>query len=137
MTKMPYASPYEAVAQQADTRRVLYTDGEARAILVGANLIETATDRSLTEKRLRQLTSVDWKTLPLQWSVTTRRGHGRREIAIFSDPNCPFCRQFQKDLAPVDNLTVHIFMYPVVKRSRCTRPNRSGARRTAPTHGTI
>ena len=113
--KLPYAALYEVAVKQGDNTRVFYADGEARVILVGANLIETATDRSLTEERLRQLTSIDWSTLPFQWALTTRRGNGRREIAIFSDPNCPFCRKFEKELAEIDDITVHIFMYPVIK----------------------
>lgn len=113
--KLRYAGLYEVVVHQGEAPRIFYTDSEARAILVGANLIDTASDRSLTEERLRQLTLIDWKSLPFQWAVTTRRGDGRREIAISSDPNCPFCRQFEKDLATIDNLTVHVFMYPVIK----------------------
>ena len=44
-----------------------------------------------------------------------KRGSGRREIAIFSDPNCPYCQHFESDLAKVDDITVHIFMYPVIR----------------------
>ena len=44
-----------------------------------------------------------------------KRGSGRREIAIFSDPNCPYCQHFERDLAKVDDITVYIFMYPVIR----------------------
>lgn len=113
--KLPYAGLYEVALQQGEQVRIFYTDGEARALLVGANLIETATERSLTEERLRELTRIDWGELPFKWAITSRRGDGHREIAIFSDPNCPFCRKFERDLARVDDITVHIFMFPVVK----------------------
>ena len=113
--RLPYGGLYEVAVRQGDQPRVFYTDAEARIVVIGANVIETATDRSLTEERLRQLTSIDWNTLPFKWALTTRRGDGRREIAIFSDPNCPFCRKFEKDVASVENITVHIFMYPVIK----------------------
>ena len=36
-------------------------------------------------------------------------------IAIFSDPNCPYCRTLERALAQVDDITIHIFMYPVIK----------------------
>jgi thiol:disulfide interchange protein DsbC len=113
--KLPYAGLYEIAVRQRDTPRILYSDAEARVILVGANLIETASERSLTEERLRELSRIEWNALPFKWAITTRRGDGRREIAIFSDPNCPYCRTFERDLATVDNITVHIFMYPVIK----------------------
>ena len=56
-----------------------------------------------------------WSDLPFQWALTVKRGAGRREIAIFSDPNCPFCRRFERELAELDDLTVHVFMYPVIR----------------------
>jgi thiol:disulfide interchange protein DsbC len=113
--KLPYAGLYEVAVRRNGNSDVYYTDAMANVILVGGNLIETRTDRSLTEEKLRQLSAIEWKDLPFRWAVTMRRGNGRREIAIFSDPNCPYCRKFEKDLATIDNITVHIFMYAVVK----------------------
>lgn len=113
--RLPYAGLYEVAVQRTDGTRVYYTDESAQVILAGANVIESRTGRSLTEERLRQLTAIDWSKLPFQWAVTTRRGDGRRKIAIFSDPNCPYCRTFERDLARLDDITVHIFMYPVIK----------------------
>ncbi|HUF21180.1 MAG TPA: disulfide isomerase DsbC N-terminal domain-containing protein, partial [Burkholderiales bacterium] len=92
--KLPYAGLYEVAVQRADGPRIYYTDASAQIILAGANVIESRTGRSLTEGRLRQLTAIDWDKLPFEWAVTTRRGDGRRRIAIFSDPNCPYCRTF-------------------------------------------
>lgn len=83
--------------------------------MIVGNLIDMRTDRNLTEERLRKLSAIDWNQLPFHWALTTRRGNGRRQIAIFSDPNCPYCQKFENDLAALDNLTIHIFMWPVVK----------------------
>jgi thiol:disulfide interchange protein DsbC len=58
---------------------------------------------------------IDWKSLPFDSAITTVRGDGRRKIAVFSDPNCPYCKRFEKDLAKLDDITVHIFLYPVIK----------------------
>lgn len=112
--KLRYADLYEVAVQGNEGYRVFYTDALGQIMLIGT-LIETRTDRNLTEERLRKLSAIDWNKLPFQWAVTTRRGDGRRQIAIFSDPNCPFCRKFEKDLAAVDNIRVHIFMWPVIK----------------------
>jgi thiol:disulfide interchange protein DsbC len=112
--RLPYAGLYEIAVQRRDDYAVFYSDATAQVILAG-NLIEMRTERNLTEERVRQLSAIDWNKLPFHWAVTTRRGDGRRQIAIFSDPNCPFCRKFEKDLATVDDITIHIFMWPVVK----------------------
>lgn len=113
--KLPYGGLYEVAVQRPDGPAVYYSDASAQVLIIGS-LIETRTDRNLTEERLRKLSAIDWKQLPFQWAVTIRRGDGRRQIAIFSDPNCPFCRKFEKDLATVDDITIHIFLYPVIKQ---------------------
>jgi thiol:disulfide interchange protein DsbC len=33
---------------------------------------------------------------------------------VFSDPNCPYCRQLENTLKSVDNVTVYTFLYPVL-----------------------
>lgn len=112
--KLPYGELYEVAVRRGDDTAIYYSDALGQVMIVG-NLIDMRTDRNLTEERLRQLSVIDWNKLPFHWAVTTRRGNGRRQIAIFSDPNCPFCQKFEKDLASVDNITVHIFMWPVIK----------------------
>ena len=112
--KLGYAGLYEVTVQRPEGFTVLYTDESASVILAGS-LIDTRTDRNLTEERLRKLSAIDWNTLPFKWALTMKRGDGRRQIAIFSDPNCPYCRRFEADLAKLDDITVHIFLYPVIK----------------------
>lgn len=112
--KLPYAALYEVAVQRGNAKAVYYSDARGEIMIIG-DLIDMRTDRNLTEQRLRSLWKVNWNQLPFHWAVTTRRGDGRRQIAIFSDPTCPYCRKFEKDLATVDNITIHIFMWPVIK----------------------
>lgn len=112
--KLPQAGLFEVAIRGADGACVWYADASGQFILVG-NLIEAATDRNLTAERLGKLSAVDWNSLPLQWAITTKRGNGRRQIAILSDPNCPYCKRFEADLAKVDDIVVHILPYAIVK----------------------
>jgi thiol:disulfide interchange protein DsbC len=34
---------------------------------------------------------------------------------MFSDPYCPACRQFERQLQQIDDITVYVFMYPVIR----------------------
>jgi len=112
--KLPYGGLYEVALRNAKGVRVIYTDADVKVFVIGS-LIDSASGDNLTETRLRKLTAIDWNTLPFDSAITTKRGSGRREIAIFSDPNCPYCQHFERDLAKVDDITVHIFMYPVIR----------------------
>ena len=117
--QLPNTGLYEVVVRSSEGAQIFYVD-ERASILVAGNVFDAKTGRNLTEERLRELNAVKWESLPFDWAVTTRRGNGRRAIAVFSDPNCPYCKRFEKDLAMLDDITVHIFLYPVIKRESLT-----------------
>jgi thiol:disulfide interchange protein DsbC len=94
--------------------QVIYTDATATHIIVG-RIYEARTDRNLTEERTRKLNAVKFESLPLDLAVKVQRGNGKRVLAMFSDPYCPACRQFERVLAEIDNVTIYVFMYPVIR----------------------
>jgi thiol:disulfide interchange protein DsbC len=94
--------------------RVVYTDANATHIFRG-QIYETATDRDVTEERLRKLNAIKFEALPLDQAVKIQRGNGKRVMAMFSDPYCPACKQFEKTLQQVDDVTIYVFMFPVIR----------------------
>lgn len=50
--------------------------------------------------------------LPLSDAIKTVRGNGQRKVAVFSDPNCIYCKQLEPELAGIDNVTVYTFLVP-------------------------
>jgi thiol:disulfide interchange protein DsbC len=109
VAKTPYLGLYEVRLDN----EILYTDEKMNYIFSG-NIIDGKSMQNLTEKRLRELTAIKWENLPLDAAVKTVRGNGRRMVAIFSDPNCPYCKRFEKDLAKVDDVTIYTFLYPIL-----------------------
>lgn len=60
--------------------------------------------------------SIFYSRLPYQNSFTETYGKGEREFTVFVDPDCPFCRQFDKNLKEnpsLVNATVHFFYTPL------------------------
>lgn len=110
----PLPGLYEVRFQSAEGPQIVYTDAQATHFFIGS-LYETKTDRNLTEERLRKLSAIRFDSLPLEQAVKVRRGSGRRVLAMFSDPYCPACQQFEKVLAQLDDVTIHYFMYPVIR----------------------
>lgn len=84
--------------------------------LIQGELIDTRAQRNLTEDRINQLTAIDFKKLPLADAIKIVRGNGERQLAVFEDPNCGYCKRFERDLQSVDNVTVHLFLYPILSR---------------------
>jgi thiol:disulfide interchange protein DsbC len=92
---------------------LFYTDAEGRYFVQGA-IIDTKLQKNITEERQRKLLAVAFDSLPLKDAFTIVRGNGKRKIAIFEDPNCGFCKRFEQDLQKVDNVTVYMFLYPIL-----------------------
>jgi len=94
--------------------RIVYTDANATHIFLG-KIYETQNERDVTEERLRKLNAIKFDALPLDQAVKIQRGNGKRVMAMFSDPYCPACKQFEQTLQQVDDITIYVFMFPVIR----------------------
>ena len=112
VTKTPMDGLYEVRINQSE---IFYTDAGGNFIMQG-NLIDTKSRVDLTEQRVEKLTAIEFKDLPLKDAFTIVRGNGKRKVAVFEDPNCGYCKRFERDLAKVDNVTVHVFLYPILSQ---------------------
>ena len=92
---------------------ILYTDEQGNYLIEG-QLIETKTRTNLTEQRVAKLTAIDFKTLPLKDAMVWKQGTGERKLVIFADPNCGYCKKFERDLLTVKDITVYTFLYPIL-----------------------
>ena len=92
---------------------LFYTDAKGNYVIQG-ELIDTKARRNLTEDRINKLTAVDFSALPLKDAFTIVRGDGKRKVAVFEDPNCGYCKRFERDMQNVDNITVYLFLYPIL-----------------------
>jgi thiol:disulfide interchange protein DsbC len=109
ITKAPVAGLYEVnVGAQ-----LIYSDANGDYVFVG-DLLDTKAHANLTEARLAEINKVDFASLPLANAVKVVKGNGSRKIAVFSDPNCPYCKQLEASLKSIDNVTVYTFLYPVL-----------------------
>ena len=110
ITKAPMPGLYEI---RVDGTEIYYTDAEGNFLIQG-QLIDTRSRRNLTEERIDKLTAIDFQSLPLKDAFTIVRGNGKRKLAVFEDPNCGYCKRFERDLQKVDNITVYLFLYPIL-----------------------
>ena len=92
---------------------LLYSD-ERGDHLVQGSLIDTRTKANLTDARIAKLTAIDFASLPLKDAIVWKQGTGARRIAVFADPNCTYCKKFERDLQQVKNVTVYTFLYTVL-----------------------
>ena len=92
---------------------LFYSDAEGNHLLNG-HLIDVRAKRNLTEERLDKLLAIDFDQLPLKDAFVVVRGNGKRKLAVFEDPNCGYCKRFERDMQKIDNVTVYMFLYPIL-----------------------
>ncbi len=109
VSKTPIAGIYE-IRFGSD---VMYTD-EMGGFIIEGQLIDTKTRDNLTKDRIGKLTAIDFKALPLQDAMVWKQGTGARKLVVFADPNCGYCKKFERDLQQVKDVTVYTFLYPIL-----------------------
>jgi thiol:disulfide interchange protein DsbC len=92
--------------------QIVYTDATADYLFVGS-LVDTQTRENLTEARLNDHGKIDFGTLPLDRAIKVVKGNGSRVFAVFSDPDCPFCQELEKNLLSVTDMTMYVFLFPI------------------------
>ncbi|MBL8521574.1 MAG: DsbC family protein [Betaproteobacteria bacterium] len=109
VTKTGFGDVWEIFANG----EILYVDEKVTYLLIGT-LVNASNKENVTEKRLTKLTAINFNELPLHNAIKLVRGDGSRKLAIFEDPNCGYCKRFERDLNAIDNITAYIFPYPIL-----------------------
>jgi thiol:disulfide interchange protein DsbC len=91
---------------------VMYTDKKGELAFFG-NMVNLKTQENLTKKRAEALAFVDFSQIPLTQAIVKVKGDGSRKLVVFSDPDCPYCKQLEKELAFLDNVTIYTMLYPL------------------------
>lgn len=108
--KSPIPGLYEVRINGSD---IFYSDAKGNYLVQGS-LIDTKRMRNVTKDRVDKLLEVSFDDLPHKDAFQVVRGNGQRKLAVFVDPNCGFCKRFERDLQKIDNVTIHFFLYPVL-----------------------
>lgn len=112
--RAPFLGLYELVLA-GDEREIAYTD-VAAAFLFSGNVYDLQSRRNLTQDRLDRLSAIRFDELPLDLAIKQVRGNGKRQLAVFSDPFCPYCKQLDQNMAVLDDVTIYTFMYPILRK---------------------
>lgn len=92
---------------------IFYSDANGDHLVVG-QLIDTRTQRNLTEERQDEINRIDFTMLPFKDAVVWRSGNGSRKVAVISDPNCGYCKRLEREFQGMKDLTVYTFMVPIL-----------------------
>ena len=93
---------------------LIYVDEKGQHAFIDGSLIDLRANRNLTRQRIDELSTINFKELPLELAFKQVTGNGKRVLAIFEDPNCGYCKQMRRDLAGIKDLTLYTFVVPIL-----------------------
>lgn len=92
---------------------IFYTDTSGKYLIQG-EIIELASGKNITEQRHADLNRIKWSDLTPANAIKNVRGNGSRQLAVFSDPNCGYCKRLEKSLQQLDNVTIYTYLIPIL-----------------------
>ncbi|KWH27680.1 protein-disulfide isomerase [Burkholderia cepacia] len=106
------ATPSTGIYEVVMGNKVAYTDITGRYFLFG-HLFDMVTQQDLTVPLEQALQKVRFPADRLQDAFVEVHGTGQRKLAIFDDPDCPYCLTLEDDLSRLKDVTIYRFLYPL------------------------
>jgi thiol:disulfide interchange protein DsbC len=106
-------SPISGIYEVLVGNEVFYTDANSKYLIQG-EIIEIATGKNITEQKQADLNRIKWSELNPSNALKVVRGNGSRQLAVFSDPNCGYCKRLEKSLQQLDNVTIYTYLIPIL-----------------------
>lgn len=106
-------TPISGLFEVRSGRNIFYSDAKGDYFMLGANLIDSDARKNLTRERLEELNRIEWSKLPLDKAVVSGDKHAKLKLAVFTDPDCPYCRKLEKELKDLKGVKVYTFLYPL------------------------
>ncbi len=111
ITRSPVAGLYEV---RYGGTEIMYSDEKGEFVFINGSLVDTKTRADLTEARIEKLLAIAFDDLPLKDAVLVKQGDGSRKMAVFVDPNCGYCKRFERDLAAIKDVSIYTFLMPIL-----------------------
>lgn len=89
-----------------------YSDSTGSYVVYGS-LMDTRTKTDLTDATINKRNAIRFETLPFDKAIRVVKGDGSRKLAVFTDPDCPYCKRLEEEMKSVSNVTMYLFMFPL------------------------
>lgn len=116
VSKTPWDNVLEVVMKG---NNIIYTNQDGSFIMATDGkemiLLDVKNRKNLTEEKISELNKIDYKAFNTKNAIQLQKGKpGQGEISVFADPNCIYCKRFEASLAQTPDITVNLYLYPVL-----------------------
>jgi thiol:disulfide interchange protein DsbC len=109
ITKLPYGGLYQVVVNGIN---IVYTDENGGVGFFG-KLVDLKSRNDITQQEKDKIIAVDFSKLPFDKAIVRVKGNGTRKLALFEDPECPYCQQLETELQGISDVTIYTFLLPL------------------------
>jgi thiol:disulfide interchange protein DsbC len=94
--------------------QIVYVSGDGKYLLQG-NLYNVPAKKDLTAARIATARAQAVEKLPASKKIVFAPEHPRHTVTVFTDVDCPYCRQFHKQIAEFNSagIAVNYILYPL------------------------
>lgn len=82
------------------------------SIMINGDVIDLNVQRSLTTQ-IKDANKPKLDVSKLSTKDAIKFGQGKNKLYVFSDPDCPFCKQLEQDLGQLQDTQIFIFPFPL------------------------
>ena len=115
ITYLPEVGLYE-VRLNDPSQTLSYTNKNVEFFLVSGEIVDPKSKKNVSSERAMVNVEHFFKDLDFKNAITVKYGKGTRQIAVFTDPDCPFCKNLDREIHSKlvnDDITVHYFFNPL------------------------
>lgn len=105
-------TPIEGVFQVTMGKNIAYVDKSGRYFMFG-RLFDMQNQLDLSESEQKTIQKMNFDSLPLKDAIKIKKGNAKRVFAVFTDPDCPYCKQLESTVSRMDNYTMYVFLFPI------------------------
>jgi len=105
-------SPIHGLYELQVGNQIFYADRTGKYLIASGHIFDTTQHKDLTAKRLEEINAVDWSALPLQQAIVSGDPKGL-PVAIFTDPECPYCKKLESALKHAKGIKIYTFLFPL------------------------
>ncbi len=100
---------------------IFYTDEKAQYLIMG-QIQDLKSGKNYTQDRLDGL-AVDAVFDPNNKTNALKlvKGNGKREIAVFEDANCGYCKKLRSELEKLTDVTIYTYLVPILSQDSETK----------------
>ena len=114
----PVNGLWEVTVTDKGKKGLFYVDFSKKYILRGP-IIEIQSGANKTSERLAKIpeSKVDFSRIPLPNALVMGNGKASHKVAVFTDPECPYCGALHQELEKViqerEDIAFYIILYPL------------------------